>query len=35
MEHQSIQQAVAFSVPHEKLGEDLSSCNNYRKSRNK
>tara|TARA_Y100001935_G_scaffold30137_3_gene23567 strand:+ start:2059 stop:3594 length:1536 start_codon:yes stop_codon:yes gene_type:complete len=23
MEHQSIQQAVAFSVPHEKLGEDL------------
>ena len=23
MEHESIQQAVAFSVPHEKLGEDL------------
>jgi acyl-CoA synthetase (AMP-forming)/AMP-acid ligase II len=23
MDHESIQQAVAFSVPHEKLGEDL------------
>ena len=23
MDHESVQQAVAFSVPHEKLGEDL------------
>ena len=26
MEHKSVQQAVAFSVPHEKLGEDLSAA---------
>ena len=26
MDHENVQQAVAFSVPHEKLGEDLSAA---------